>query len=74
VYDQRKVAEMRALADIAEQLGVVYLLQGCTPAVGADYKDEHDCWAVDFLGRRPLELLACAILVWTTVIRLRLQQ
>ncbi|MCK4322997.1 MAG: hypothetical protein KAW89_00605, partial [Armatimonadetes bacterium] len=55
-YDEGKVAEMRALADIAEQLGVVYSLHGCTPAVSRPYKDEHDCWAVDFLGRRPFEL------------------
>ncbi len=55
-YDDNRVGDMKTLGQIARDLGVVYSLQTCAPAFLPGYLDAHQCWAVDFLGRKPSDL------------------
>jgi hypothetical protein len=55
-YDEGHVDNMKALAAAARELGIVYSVQSCAPVVTAGYLDEHNAWAIDFLGRKPADL------------------
>ncbi len=55
-YDPNNVAGMRELAINARMLGVTFALQATAPVFPPGYLDLHDCWAVDFLNRKPPEL------------------
>ena len=55
-YADGDLADMKLLAGMAKELGLVYSLQSVAPAFPPGYLDEHQCWAVDFLGRTPPEL------------------
>ena len=55
-FDEGQAANMKDLAQACRELGIVFSVQSCAPAMPAGYLEQNKCWAVDFLGRRPVDL------------------
>lgn len=55
-YDSNNITGMTSLAAAARQRGVRFSLQAAAPVLAKGYLDENDCWAVDFLNRKPPQL------------------
>ena len=55
-FDAKNVEAMAKLASEAKELGTRYSLQASSPVFPDGYLEKHDCWAVDFLNRKPGEV------------------
>jgi hypothetical protein len=55
-FDPKNVEAMAQLRREAKQLGVRYSLQSSAPVFPDGYLDKHDCWAIDFLNRKPAQV------------------
>jgi hypothetical protein len=52
-YDPAAVPATARLAAEAQRRGVRFSLQSVAPVLPEGYLDQHDCWAIDFLNRKP---------------------